>query len=107
MSVLARMAVSRADRDTDHMSDIVGRAEEIALVHGLIGDVCDGRGSALLVGGEAGGGKSRLLAEPVRDWRGAGLAVLSGRAVAGGGAYRPLAEAFGGVLREEPDVGGE
>jgi DNA-binding CsgD family transcriptional regulator len=89
------------------MPGIVGRADELSLVHGLIGDARDGRGAALLVAGEAGVGKSRLLAEAVRDGREAGLLVLTGRAVAGGGAYRPLAMALGGVLRDDPDVGGE
>jgi DNA-binding CsgD family transcriptional regulator len=48
----------------------------------------------LLVTGEAGVGKSRLLAELIEVARGGRLRVLPGRAVEGGGAYRPVAEAL-------------
>ena len=53
-----------------------------------------GSGGVLLVTGEAGVGKSRLLAEVVAAARGCRLRVLHGRAVEGGGAYRPVAEAL-------------
>jgi DNA-binding CsgD family transcriptional regulator len=43
--------------------------------------------------GEAGIGKSRLLDEVAAAAAGLGLAVLRGRAVEGGGAYRAIAEA--------------
>jgi len=86
---------------------MVGRDAEISLVNTLVAAVADGRGGMLLVLGEAGIGKSRLLAEAVRDAREAGLLVLSGRAVEGGGAYRPLAEALAGPLRTDPSLGGD
>ncbi|WP_258572824.1 ATP-binding protein [Actinomadura parmotrematis] len=82
---------------------MVGRDAETALVHGLVDGVDDGRGGVLLVLGEAGIGKTRLLAEAARHARGRGLAVLTGRAVQSGGAYRPLAEALARHLGDEPD----
>jgi DNA-binding CsgD family transcriptional regulator len=62
----------------------------------------DGRGSALVVAGEAGVGKSRLLAEASEQARGAGMLVLRGRAASGAGQapFRALAEALAGGLRE-------
>src|ERR687890_342352 len=54
----------------------------------------EGTGGVLLVAGEAGVGKSRLLAEAVRVARREQVHVLSGRATESGGAYRPLIEAL-------------
>ncbi|MFI0444226.1 ATP-binding protein [Actinomadura sp. 6N118] len=80
---------------------MVGRGAELARLTALVEGVGDGRGGMLAVMGEAGIGKSRLLAEAARLAREAGLLVLTGRAVAGGGAYRPLAEALVGHLRAD------
>jgi hypothetical protein len=54
----------------------------------------------VLVTGEAGIGKSRLLEEVSGYARILGMAVLAGRAVEGGGPYRPVAEAFSARLRD-------
>ena len=54
----------------------------------------------MVVLGEAGIGKSRLLEAAVDRARAAGMAVLTGRAVAGGGAYRAVAAALAGHLRD-------
>ncbi|MBO2453815.1 AAA family ATPase [Actinomadura barringtoniae] len=85
---------------------MVGREAELAGVTALVDGVREGRGGVLLVLGEAGIGKSRLLAEAARHARDAGLLVLTGRSVEGGGAYRPLAEALMGHLRQEGVGGG-
>lgn len=53
-----------------------------------------GRGDAVLVFGEAGVGKTRLLREARRAADASGLLALHGRAVESGGAYRPLVDAF-------------
>lgn len=79
---------------------MVGRAAELATVRSLVDGVRRGRGGFLLVSGEAGIGKTRLLREAAERARDAGLAVVSGRAVEGGGTYRPLTEALVGHLRE-------
>ncbi|BBG03140.1 hypothetical protein Pdca_43490 [Pseudonocardia autotrophica] len=57
--------------------------------HAMAGD-----GGLTLLTGEAGSGKSRLLAELGDRAEAAGLRVLRGRAVPGSGAFRPLAEAL-------------
>ncbi len=56
----------------------------------------------VLVHGEAGVGKSRLVREATAVARQAGVSVFSGRAVQSGEAYRPLAEALSAALRGRP-----
>lgn len=53
-----------------------------------------GEGGLTLLTGEAGSGKSRLLSELGNRVAAAGVTVLLGRAVPGGGAFRPLADAL-------------
>ncbi len=77
----------------------VGRDRELAEVTRLVDAAAAGDGGALLITGEAGIGKSRLLAETVALAHAAGFAVLSGRAVPGGGTYRPIAAAVLGRVR--------
>jgi len=59
-------------------------------------------GRLVLVHGEAGVGKSRLVREASAFAREAGVTVFSGRAVPSGEAYRPLAEALSAALRARP-----
>jgi DNA-binding CsgD family transcriptional regulator len=79
---------------------IAGRRREMAVVARLVGAAGAGVGGALLITGEAGIGKSRLVTETVALARSAGLAVLTGRAVPGGGTYRAVAEAVLGHVRD-------
>ncbi|WP_433787858.1 helix-turn-helix transcriptional regulator [Actinomycetospora sp. CA-101289] len=76
---------------------MVGRDAERAAVRRCVDALREGTGATLLVTGEAGVGKTRLLREVVDAAD--GLPVLTGRAVPGGGAYRPLAEALAPPLR--------
>jgi DNA-binding CsgD family transcriptional regulator len=77
---------------------VVGRAGELAEVRRLVAAAASGRGGALAVVGEAGVGKTRLLDAAASAATDAGLLVLSGRAVQGGGSYRAIAEAVVGWL---------
>ncbi|GAA1021652.1 hypothetical protein GCM10009556_089910 [Acrocarpospora pleiomorpha] len=83
---------------------MVGRAAELATVRSMVDGVRRGRGGVLLVSGEAGIGKSRLLREAAERARDAGLAVATGRAVEGGGTYRPLSEALGALRSATPHL---
>ena len=76
------------------VAPLIGRAEAMAAVRSAVTRVREGSGGVLLVVGEAGVGKSRLLTEAVRLARGDGVRVLTGRATESGGAYRPLVEAL-------------
>jgi DNA-binding CsgD family transcriptional regulator len=73
---------------------LVGRTAELARLHRLVTAAAAGQGGTVLVLGEAGIGKSRLLDEVATAAAGRGLAVLRGAAVDGGGAYRAVAEAI-------------
>ena len=85
---------SLSPRVTDLWSDA---ERSSALRHALV-DAAEARGRVVLVRGEAGIGKSRLVEEVARE-ASATHVVLTGRAVEGGGAYRPVADALVGALR--------
>ena len=85
-------------------SPLVGRRRELDAVVRAVAAATRGDGGCLLVTGEAGIGKSRLLAEAARVGREAGMVVLAGSAVEDGGPFRPLAEALLGHLRDGEDV---
>ncbi len=57
-------------------SRLVGRAQPLETMRRRVADVAAGRGSVVLVEGEAGIGKSALIRATVRDARSAGCAVL-------------------------------
>lgn len=58
----------------------VGRETELALVLGALRQLSEGRASALVIEGEAGIGKTRLVQSLVDDARSRGVAVFSGLA---------------------------
>ncbi|MEX0825652.1 MAG: AAA family ATPase [Acidimicrobiia bacterium] len=83
--------------ETDH-TPFVGRDSERSRLAQRLDEVLDGKGGLVLVEGESGVGKTRLLAEVVTDagWR--GMDVLWGRsAPSGGRPFAPLSEALNGV----------
>ena len=79
---------------------LVGRRAELTALRSAVDRAARGTGAAVVVLGEAGIGKSRLLAVAVDRARAAGMAVLTGRAVPGGGAYRAFAAALAEHLRD-------
>jgi DNA-binding CsgD family transcriptional regulator len=83
---------------------LVGREHELSVLRHAVGRAHRGTGGVLLVAGEAGVGKSRLLAEAGGYAQKLGMPVLVGRAVEGGGPYRAVAEALYARLREGPDA---
>jgi predicted ATPase len=78
---------------------LVGRQSELATALRLLHAAARGEGSTLLVTGEAGIGKSRLLAELTRRAPEASMTVLRGRAMDGASTFRPMTEALARLLR--------
>jgi DNA-binding CsgD family transcriptional regulator len=80
---------------------LVGRQDETARLEAALIAACSGRGSTVLVTGEAGVGKSRLVREARQAASERGFVVLAGRSVAGGipAAFRPFAEALASAGR--------
>ena len=89
---------------------LVGREAELSTLETAVQRAADGVGGTIVVAGEAGIGKSRLVREVADLARERGMAVLVGRGVPGGGAtaFRALAEALLGAFRgSAPPVGPE
>ncbi|MBV9000959.1 MAG: AAA family ATPase, partial [Solirubrobacterales bacterium] len=80
----------------------VAREAELGVLERAAAGCRDGGGSAFVVAGEAGVGKSRLLAELSLRAGGEGMLVLRGRATSGAGQapFRAVAEALAGGLRK-------
>ena len=75
---------------------LAGRTAEMAALREAWAEAVAGRGGMVLLGGEAGVGKSRLAAELAGEVDAEGATVLVGRCPAGGAEpYHPLVEALG------------
>jgi DNA-binding CsgD family transcriptional regulator len=86
-----------------YSSRLVGRGGEFDRLHRLLEVMArTNTGRMVLVHGEAGVGKSRLVLEASAVARRAGVSVFAGRAVQSGEPYRPLAEALNTALRGRP-----
>ena len=80
---------------------LVGRDDESRHLQAALTAAGQGRGGTVLVTGEAGIGKSRLVRETARTASARGFTVLTGRAVSGGvpTPFRPFAEALVSAVR--------
>src|SRR4051794_38709369 len=87
-------------------SALVGRERDLAEIAATLDQVEAGRGGVVLVAGEPGIGKTRLLEEAARQGDGRGFAVTWGRAWELGGApvFWPWVEALRGLARHVPDL---
>jgi DNA-binding CsgD family transcriptional regulator len=81
---------------------LVGRAPALAALERVVERACAGQGATVLVAGEAGVGKSRLVAEMVARVRTRGFAVLEGHCFEPDSAapYAPLVDLLRGIPRE-------
>ena len=80
--------------------EFIGRERECAQLALPIAEALDGRGSLILLAGEAGVGKTTLAR---RVLAGSGLAVLEGLATPGGAsAFAPVVEVLRAHLRSRP-----
>ena len=88
---------------------VIGRADELARLEAALDRATGGTSSAVLVAGEAGVGKTRLVAEFAERAGRAGASILQGGCIlVGDGAlpYAPVAEALRGLVRRTagPDL---
>ena len=86
-------------------SRLLGRTEDLAVLHRLLDDAAGGRPNAVLLTGEAGIGKTRLLDELAGAVAGRGGAVLVGDCVPLGEQhlpYAPIVQALRGMARSSP-----
>jgi predicted ATPase len=85
----------------------IGREAELATLTAALGSAVAGTPTVVLLGGEAGVGKTRLVEEAAMRARAAGARVLAGSCIELGGeglAFGPLAHAFRTLMRDtEPD----
>jgi DNA-binding CsgD family transcriptional regulator len=80
-------------------ASLIERESDRAWLHPELAGALDGRGSLVLVAGEAGVGKTRFAEEAVAA---AGLAFLRGAARPGALAYEPVTSALRGFMRSHP-----
>jgi DNA-binding CsgD family transcriptional regulator len=83
----------------------VGRHDELAEIHDVLGQAAEGQPGCLLVGGEAGIGKTRLIEEASKLATADGVRVITGHCVqlSGGGLpFAPLIDALRQLLRTMP-----
>ncbi|HEY7265000.1 MAG TPA: AAA family ATPase [Trebonia sp.] len=78
---------------------LIGRSSELSALDAARAEVGEGRPSVVMVGGEAGVGKSRLVYEFAERSRGAGMRVLTGGCLELGASGLPFAP-FTSVLRD-------
>ncbi|MBA2720070.1 MAG: AAA family ATPase, partial [Chloroflexi bacterium] len=84
---------------------IVGRDEELTRIERALDAAAAGQPTLVVVRGEAGIGKSRLVREAIERARAGGSAILHGACLDLGGdglPYLPLVEALRGLARETP-----
>ena len=84
---------------------LIGRVDELGRLGAALRRAVDGQSSAILVAGEAGVGKTRLVSELAELARAEGAEVLQGGCILlGEGAlpYAPVVEALRGLVRRTP-----
>src|SRR6476659_610168 len=91
----------------DAMQPILGRDRELALLADLLGLGAEPRSRSVLLVGDAGVGKTRLLAELVDRATDAGWRTLVGHCLDFGDSalpYLPFSEVFGRLAADDPQV---
>jgi DNA-binding CsgD family transcriptional regulator len=98
--------LSHSSRADGSSQELIGRSEELARLVELVG-LPAAPGGGVLLGGDAGVGKSRLLAELQDQAHTAGWRVMVGHCLDFGASavpYLPFSEAFGQLMNDEPDL---
>ncbi|MFC5992640.1 AAA family ATPase [Pseudonocardia hispaniensis] len=86
---------------------LVGRRDEVRVLAAALDRAAAGSARAVLLSGEAGVGKTRLVTEAAEQATAAGFAVLTGRCLDTGESslpYLPFAEALGRLAADRPEL---
>lgn len=100
-----RDSVSRfarpSSQESGDLTPFVGRTQEWARAEAILGRVSDTEGKTILIGGEVGVGKTRMVRELAASARRKGFVVLSGNCLDMDGAtpYQPLLEQIAQAAR--------
>ncbi|MEL6186331.1 MAG: ATP-binding protein, partial [Myxococcota bacterium] len=88
----------------ERLQPLVGRSRELRHLSQALEGVAEGQGSSVLVVGEAGLGKSRLLEASAHGAQGAGFTTAWGRCWEAGEApaFWPWTQVLRAVLRDRP-----
>jgi DNA-binding NarL/FixJ family response regulator len=89
------------------MNRLIGRTAEIARLDAALAQAAAGTASVIVLDGDAGVGKTRVMSELVQRARGAGALALIGHCVDLGDVpppYLPFTEAFARLAAQEPDL---
>ncbi len=114
-TIRASRLVGLADRDSlglrqvEYSLPMVGRDRELAQIVSILTSAARGRGQIVGISGDAGMGKSRLVAEVIREAYGSGMAVFGGQCQSYGmnASYLVWQDFIRGVLRVDPRQSGE
>ena len=79
-------------------SELIGRDDELAQLDSMLDDAIKGEGGLVLIEGEAGVGKTRLVDEFVLTARAHNVEVVTGNCIEGGTPYLPFINALSGIL---------
>lgn len=95
-------------KTAEHAAELVGRDAELALVRACVAALARGKGGIANVIGDAGLGKSRLLAEVCGSDEAAGVTVLEGRSLSMGEglSFHPFIDLFrhwAGIDKDDAD----
>lgn len=86
---------------------LIGRASELAELLRRVDDAAERSAGAVLLSGDAGVGKTRILAELMQRVEGAGVLTLLGHCIDFGDAglpFVPFSEAFGRLATSQPEL---
>lgn len=85
---------------------IIGRAEECSIIERLLENLAYGQGSGLIISGEAGIGKTRLVRELIQQARRKDMPFFLGHSGNNSGnvAYEPFIELFDNMLNRQPEL---
>jgi len=79
-------------------SELIGRDDELAELSSMLDEAIKGEGGLVLIEGEAGVGKTRLVDEFVLTARAHNVEIVTGNCIEGGTPYLPFINALSGIL---------